>query len=47
MRLANRLNELSYKSQSAVTTLKNREVESKLQTAILEASKNHTKVLGI
>ena len=44
------LSELSYKSQAAVTRLKNREVEikeveSKLQTAILEASKNHTKAL--
>lgn len=44
------LNELSYKSQAAVTRLKNREVEikeveTKLQTAILEASKNHTKSL--
>jgi len=44
------LNELSYKSQAAVTRLKNREVEikeveTKLQTAILEASKNHTKAL--
>ncbi len=44
------LNELSYKSQAAVTRLKNREVEikeveEKLQTAIVEASKNHTKAL--
>jgi chromosome segregation ATPase len=44
------LNELSYKSQAAVTRLKNREVEikeveTKLQSAILEASKNHTKAL--
>lgn len=44
------LNELSYKSQAAVTRLKNREVEikeveTKLQTAIVEASKNHTKAL--
>lgn len=44
------LNELSYKSQAAVTRLKNREVEikeveTKLQGAILEASKNHTKAL--
>ncbi len=44
------LNELSYKSQAAVARLKNREieikeVETKLQTAILEASKNHTKAL--
>jgi len=44
------LNELSYKSQAAVTRLKNREVEikeveTKLQDAILEASKNHTKSL--
>ncbi|MEE9349568.1 MAG: microtubule-binding protein [Flavobacteriaceae bacterium] len=44
------LNELSFKSQAAVTRLKNREVEikeveTKLQTAILEASKNHTKAL--
>ncbi len=44
------LNELSYKSQAAVTRLKNREVEikeveSKLKVAIVEASKNHTKAL--
>ena len=44
------LNELSYKSQAAVTRLKNREVEikeveDKLQDAIVEASKNHTKAL--
>jgi hypothetical protein len=44
------LNELSYKSQAAVTRLKNREVEikeveEKLQVAIVEASKNHTKAL--
>ncbi|PKH51234.1 microtubule-binding protein [Tenacibaculum sp. Bg11-29] len=44
------LNELSYKSQAAVTRLKNREVEikeveDKLQTAIVEATKNHTKAL--
>ena len=44
------LSELSYKSQAAVTRLKNREVEikeveDKLQTAIVEASKNHTKAL--
>jgi myosin heavy subunit len=44
------LNELSYKSQAAVTRLKNREVEikeveDKLQIAIVEASKNHTKAL--
>jgi len=44
------LNELSYKSQAAVNRLKNREieikeVEDKLQTAILEATKNHTKAL--
>ncbi|GEQ85556.1 hypothetical protein ULMS_10640 [Patiriisocius marinistellae] len=44
------LNELSYKSQAAVTRLKNREVEikeveEKLQTAIVEASKNHTRAL--
>jgi len=44
------LNELSYKSQAAVTRLKNREVEikeveDKLQVAIVEASKNHTKAL--
>lgn len=44
------LSELSYKSQAAVTRLKNREVEikeveDKLQVAIVEASKNHTKSL--
>ncbi len=44
------LSELSFKSQAAVTRLKNREVEikeveDKLQTAIVEASKNHTKAL--
>lgn len=44
------LNELSYKSQAAVTRLKNREVEikeveDKLQVAIVEASNNHTKAL--
>ena len=44
------LGELSYKSQAAVTRLKNREVEIKevedrLQDAIVEASKNHTKAL--
>lgn len=44
------LAELSYKSQAAVTRLKNREVEikeveEKLKTAIVEASKNHTKAL--
>lgn len=44
------LNELSYKSQAAVTRLKNREVEikeveDKLQVAIVEASKNHTRAL--
>lgn len=44
------LGELSYKSQAAVTRLKNREVEikeveEKLKTAIVEASKNHTKSL--
>ena len=44
------LNELSYKSQAAVSRLKNREieireVETKLQTAIIEATKNHTKAL--
>lgn len=44
------LNELSYKSQSAVTRLKNREVEikeveDKLQTAIVEATKNHIRSL--
>ncbi len=44
------LSELSYKSQAAVSRLKNREieikeVEDKLQVAIVEASKNHTKAL--
>ncbi|MEZ4816379.1 MAG: microtubule-binding protein [Flavobacteriaceae bacterium] len=44
------LSELSYKSQAAVTRLKDREVEIKevedrLQEAIVEASKNHTKAL--
>ncbi|MFP2995007.1 microtubule-binding protein [Spongiivirga sp. MCCC 1A20706] len=44
------LSELSYKSQAAVSRLKNREVEikeveEKLQEAIVEASKNHTKAL--
>lgn len=44
------LQELSYKSQAAVSRLKNREVEikeveEKLQVAIVEASKNHTKAL--
>ena len=44
------LNELSYKSQAAVSRLKNREVEikeveEKLKVAIVEASKNHTKAL--
>jgi len=44
------LNELSYKSQAAVGRLKTREVEikeveDKLQVAIVEASKNHTKAL--
>jgi DNA repair exonuclease SbcCD ATPase subunit len=44
------LSELSYKSQAAVTRLKSREVEikeveDKLQTAIVEATKNHTKAL--
>ncbi|QMU65891.1 MAG: microtubule-binding protein [Flavobacteriaceae bacterium] len=44
------LNELSYKSQAAVKRLKTREVEikeveDKLQTAIVEATKNHTKAL--
>ncbi len=44
------LSELSYKSQAAVTRLKNREVEikeveEKLQVAIVEATKNHTKAL--
>ncbi len=44
------LGELSFKSQAAVKRLKDREVEikeveDKLQTAIVEASKNHTKAL--
>lgn len=44
------LNELSFKSQAAVKRLKDREVEikeveDKLQDAIVEASKNHTKAL--
>ncbi|MCF7569424.1 microtubule-binding protein [Sabulilitoribacter arenilitoris] len=44
------LGELSYKSQAAVSRLKNREVEikeveEKLKDAIVEASKNHTKAL--
>ena len=44
------LGELSFKSQAAVTRLKNREieikeVEEKLKDAIVEASKNHTKAL--
>lgn len=44
------LSELSFKSQAAVSRLKNREieikeVEEKLQVAIVEASKNHTKAL--
>jgi chromosome segregation ATPase len=44
------LSELSFKSQAAVTRLKNREVEikeveDKLQVAIFEASKNHSKAL--
>lgn len=44
------LSELSYKSQAAVTRLKNREVEikeveDKLQDAIVEATKNHTRAL--
>lgn len=44
------LNELSFKSQSAVKRLKDREieikeVEDKLQDAIVEATKNHTKAL--
>lgn len=44
------LNELSYKSQAAVGRLKSREVEireveDKLQVAIVEASKNHTRAL--
>jgi myosin heavy subunit len=44
------LNELSFKSQAAIKRLKDREVEireveDKLQVAIVEASKNHTKAL--
>jgi len=44
------LGELSFKSQAAVNRLKNREVEikeveEKLQVAIVEASKNHTRAL--
>ena len=44
------LGELSFKSQAAVTRLKDREVEiqeveDKLQVAIVEASKNHTRAL--
>lgn len=44
------LSELSFKSQAAVKRLKDREieikeVESKLQIAIVEATKNHTKAL--
>ena len=44
------LSELSYKSQAAVTRLKNREVEikeveEKLQVAIVEATKNHIRSL--
>lgn len=44
------LSELSYKSQAAVTRLKNREVEikeveDKLQVAIVEATKNHIRSL--
>ena len=44
------LSELSFKSQAAVTRLKNREVEikeveDKLQVAIVEATKNHSKAL--
>lgn len=44
------LNELSFKSQAAIKRLKDREVEikeveEKLQDAIVEASKNHTKAL--
>ena len=44
------LSELSYKSQAAVTRLKNREVEikeveDKLQVAIVEATKNHVRSL--
>lgn len=44
------LSELSFKSQAAVTRLKNREVEikeveDKLQDAIVEATKNHSRAL--
>ena len=44
------LNELSFKSQAAIKRLKDREIEIKevedrLQDAIVEASKNHTKAL--
>ncbi|MDX1471038.1 MAG: microtubule-binding protein [Flavobacteriaceae bacterium] len=44
------LNELSFKSQAAVSRLKNREVEikeveDKLQDAIVEATKNHSRAL--
>ncbi len=44
------LNELSFKSQAAIKRLKDREIEIKeveesLKTAIVEASKNHTKAL--
>ncbi|TXE10871.1 microtubule-binding protein [Gelidibacter salicanalis] len=44
------LSELSFKSQAAVSRLKNREVEikeveEKLQVAIVEATKNHTRAL--
>ncbi len=44
------LSELSFKSQAAVSRLKNREVEikeveDKLQVAIVEATKNHTRAL--
>jgi hypothetical protein len=44
------LNELSFKSQAAIKRLKDRELEIKeveesLKTAIVEASKNHTKAL--
>lgn len=44
------LSELSFKSQAAVSRLKNREieikeVEDKLQIAIVEATKNHTRAL--
>lgn len=44
------LSELSFKSQAAVSRLKNREVEikeveEKLQIAIVEATKNHTRAL--